>query len=951
MKQNHGSVARPRLCGVSMLALTIALGASAAAAQDTAPGGATEEAVEQVVVTASRVARTGFTAPTPTTVIGSAQIEQRAATNISTILYDVPAFRPSPPGSMAAANGGALYADLRGLGNARTLVLVDGRRYVPSAAVDLNQFPTILIDRTEVVTGGASAQWGSDAIAGVVNLILKNRFSGFQANVQTGISNYGDSREYRAAFLAGTDFMGGRGHVVVSGDYTNNGGTGTFYSRPWGRNEYNLITNPCPLQVAVSATCPTGGNGQPTRAIASNVHLATMTPGGLITSGPLRGIEFLPGGTPGRFTYGDYVGGVAMVGGEMYGNTFGGSLPFAAPTLRYSYYSHGEFEIAPKITAFAEGAFGYSHVRNHSLVGKDQGPVAVSGTASIANALVIRNDNAYLPAAIKTQMAQAGVTFVNMGRISFDLGSENPDLRNFTTRLAAGLKGELAGWKWDASYQYGLNRYRQYIFNDRIEANWVKAVDAVVAPAGVAGVAAGSIVCRSTLTAPNDGCKPANIFGAGSVSPAAHDYTYGTAWAQSRYTQNSAAANVTGEPFSTWAGPVSVAFGGEYRKEEQVAISDPISQANGFNLGNTKAIAGDFDVKEGYFEAVVPLAKDMAFAKSLDFNGAVRIADYSSVGSATTWKVGGTWDVNGQVRLRVGQSHDFRAPNINELYASPFFQTNTITDSKLGSSYLVAQNTVGNSKLQAEIADTFTAGLVATPAFLQGFQASVDYYDINMKGAISSINIQTIVTRCNTGVAGYCDYVTRDPATGRISAVALVQLNLSSIKTSGIDMEMSYRFPLSRFSGGMPGNISLRFLGSYLRKFVIDDTITVVDRAGEVGRNSAFNGPHFRSTGSITYQLGGFTGTAQINYVGGGNYDNTYGPSDILNNRIGSRTYLHLQSQYELSKHLQVFGTVNNAFNTAPPAVPNTGGGSSPFNGSFYDSIGRTFTIGVRYRH
>jgi len=929
-----------------------AASAPAPAAVETAAPSPELESVDQVVVTASRVARTGFTAPTPTTVIGSAQIEQRGATNVATILYDVPAFRPSPPGSMAAANGGALYADLRSLGAARTLVLVDGRRFVPSAAVDLNQFPTILIDRTEVVTGGASAQWGSDAIAGVVNLILKNRFEGFQANVQGGISTYGDYREYRGAFIAGRKFLDGRAHLVVSADYVNNTGISSYYARPWGQKEYNLVTNPCPLQAATSATCPTGGNGLPTRLISGNVHLSTMTPGGIITSGPLRGIEFLPGGTPSRFQYGDLVGGVTMIGGQQYGNTFGGTLGIAAPTLRNSFYTHGEFEITPRVTAWAEGSHAYSQVRNSSLVGKDQGPTTVLGTQSVANALVIRNDNAYLPAAIRQQMAAAGVTFVNMGRINFDLGPQKPYLRNFTTRIAGGLRGEIAGWKWDANYQYGLNRYRQYIFNDRIEANWLKAVDAVVAPAGnAAGIAAGTIVCRSTLTDPRNGCAPANIFGEGSISSAAHAYTHGTAWAQSRYSQNSFAGNVTGEPFSTWAGPVSVAFGGEYRKERQVAVSDPISQANGFNLGNTKAIAGEFDVKEGYFEAVVPLAKDMAFAKSLDFNGAVRRADYSSVGGATTWKVGGTWDVNGQVRLRIGQSRDFRAPNINELYASPFFQTNTISDAALGgASYLVAQNTVGNPNLKAEIADTFTAGVVATPAFLSGFQASLDYYDIDLQGAISSINIQNIVTRCNSGLPGYCDYVTRDPATGRISAVALVQLNLSSVKTSGLDLEMSYRFPLSRVSDSMPGNVTLRMLGTYLRKFVVDDTILVVDRAGEVGRNSTFNGPRFRATGSVTYSVGGFTGTAQVNYVGGGNYDNTWGPRDILDNRIDGRAYLHLQTQYNVNETLQVFGTVNNVLNTAPPAVPNVGGGSSPFNGAFYDSIGRTFTVGVRYR-
>jgi iron complex outermembrane receptor protein len=914
---------------------------SAGTPQTTAGGDSTSPAVlEEIQVTASRVQRTGYTAPTPTTVVDSDLIETRAATNVATVLYELPAFRPAPTGSQAAANAGAATVNLRGLGSDRTLVLMDGRRLVPA---DLNQIPALLIQRTEVVTGGASAQWGSDAVAGVLNLITKSDFTGFDAQVQGGMSKYNDYEEINAGFITGTGFSGGRGHVVLAAEYTKNEGTDGWYSRPWGDEEWVLFDNPS------AAT-----NGLPRRWITSHNHLATMTPGGIITSGPLRGIQFGPGGEPIQFNYGQLPGATNMIGGDGHGHNFAATLRPAAPVQRESVYANLKFDLTDNVTWFVDGLHSYSHVESTSVPGWTAGPTTQNGTASRQNPLVIRDDNAFLPESIRNAMADLGLTFINMGRISLDMGGYQPHNKNFTTRVATGLEGTWGDWSWDTYYQYGRNRYANDIFNNRIEARWMEAIDAVYVPTvgAPAGLIPGSIVCRSTLTNPGNGCVPMNIFGHGSPSPESHAYVYGVASARTTYTQHTAAFNVRGEPFSTWAGPVSVAAGLEYRNEEQETTSDPISQANGFALGNTKAIKGDFDVTELYVEGVLPLVQNASWAEMLDLQLAARLADYSSVGDVVTWKVGTSWTINDSVRLRASQSRDIRAPNITELYSPPFFQTQTVVDPTWPppNSYLVSQNTVGNPDLQEEKADTFTFGFVLSPSFLEGFQASVDYWNIKIEDAVGSINANTTIQRCVNGVPGYCNFVIRDPSTNRITSVTLTQINLSSLDTSGIDVEASYTLPLSRISN-LPGDLNVRLFGSFLLEKIVDDTITRVDRAGEIGRNTALNGPDFRGSLFVTYALPSFSATVQVSHVTGGNYDNSWGPMDILDNRISSRTYVNLSGRYQVNDQLQIYGVINNLLDQGPAPNPNSGGGSSPFDTGLHDPIGQRYTLGVRFRY
>ncbi|MEO6339155.1 MAG: TonB-dependent receptor [Caulobacteraceae bacterium] len=963
MASKGASALRRQLaCGSALVVLASACaGAALAQAQP-----ADDTQVGEVVVTASRVARTGFSAPTPTVVIGSETLERRGAVNVAQVLQELPSVKASSNPQTNGTNQrqpGASYADLRGLGAGRTLVLVDGRRFVPqvvsgvsSNQVDLNQIPALMIDRSEVVTGGASAQWGSDAIGGVVNLILKKNFTGFQMEAQVGQSQYGDNRSGRIAFLAGTGFAGGKGHVELSGDYARENGVRDISNRPWGRPENGgfgaLVTNPCPNQAAVSANCPTGGNGQAERLILPNVQFGNLTPGGIInTAGPLHGIAFGPGGVPYNFQYGQYVTGASsqfQVGGGQPGIAFLTGQMITPPYRRANLYLRSSYDLTDHITGWVEGSYAWEH---------GGGP----STASRNAAYTIRSDNPYIPASVKAIMTANNITSFALGHTNFDIGVTTGDDYNFTGRFAGGLNGTLpidGNWKWDLTAGYGQNRNVLHIRNNLIGGsptntylNMTNAVDAVAAPAGnILGVPAGTIVCRSTLTNPANGCQPINLFGYGSPSQLAKQYVQGTEYATTIYKQTTVSGNVTGEPFSTWAGPVSVATGFEYREESQASNTDLIAQSGSYEGNNGSDTNGKFNVKEVYGETVIPLAHDVAWAKSFDLNGAIRYADYSTkAGGQMTWKVGGVYTPFTGLLIRAARSHDIRAPNIFEL-ANP--GTNLNSTINYPATISVRQLTKGNADLTAEVANTTTAGFSYSPSFVSGLQFSVDYYKIDLNNAISSLTAQQIADLCRLGgQASACSLITFSG--GVPISVLASPLNLASVQSSGYDIQISYRTPLSRFGANLPGTVSINFGGNYVLHSTVNTGVSgaqPIDRAGEVGGpNNPFSIPHFRFTNTVVYDVGPLSISGQMRFIGRGKFDNTYTPLNINNNRIGSQTYFDFSANYKIKDRWEVFGVMNNAFNHAPPLDPSAF--TSMTNPVYYDTVGRTFKIGIRYKH
>lgn len=924
-------------------ALLFAAPVHAQEAADTSEPAAPEEVPSSgdIVVTGSRIGNNNFNAPTPVTSLNSEQLELRAPTNLGDALATIPSFRASNNSTSAGVNsrgGGVITADLRGLSPTRTLVLVDGRRFVgtgtnegANGVVDLKLIPTMLVQNVEVVTGGASAAWGSDAVAGVVNFILKDRMDGIEGTIHSGISERGDNREVRLSLAGGHSFAGDRIHFIAGGDYVKNWGIGNQYTRGWGREEYGLITNPA------FAT-----NGLPNYIISPNVRPSNMTPGGLITSGPLRGLEFLPGGQTRQFNFGT-VFGSSMIGGDNEGNNLSNTSKLRVPMETFSGMAKIRFEISPAFQPFIEANYGYSRSGGTSQQPRDPGTI------------VVNIDNAYLPQSVRDLMVANNLTTINVGRMNNDSGGVTVDGSNHLFRGVIGAKGDLGGsWRWDAYYQYGRNRYQIAAGpNNRIVANYRRAIDAVAS--------GNQIVCRSTLTNPTDGCKPLNIFGDGSV--VVNDYAFGTATFDVVNEQQVAAANLSGDIFETWAGPVSVAFGGEYRKELINGDADAISKqvqpngtTGGFQFANQLPIKGSYDVWEAYAEAAVPLLRDSPLGHSFDLNGAVRRTDYSTSGTVTTWKAGATYEPIEGLRFRATRSRDIRAANLGELFntggGSGF--TN-IFDPALGQTVQVREIAKGNVGLAPEKADTWTAGVVVQARSL-GLSLSVDYYDIKVKDVISSVSGNITAARCFAGQTEFCQFLTFNPD-GSIATVLRPFLNLNSFNTSGIDFEFKYD------TGLAGGNLTLRALGTYVEKLVTIDAGGADDRVGKVTFfNRTYGVPHFSGVVDATYRGENWLLNASTRIVGKAKFNPAFtegaGAANTINrNDVPAYAYLSLTGQVDIDagrgRKVQMFMTVDNVTDTRPPFIPSGSvGGLSETSTepTFYDVIGRTFKVGMRFK-
>jgi outer membrane receptor protein involved in Fe transport len=859
------------------------------------------------------------------TVLGAEDIQRTGAPNVADVLNQLPSVRPSlTPTSSTNHNQytGGNYLDLRGLGFNRTLVLVDGKRFVSTSIfgpVDINVVPQALLAGVEVVTGGASAAWGSDAVAGVVNLRLDHNLEGFKGSIQGGVTDHNDYRNYLASVAYGLQFGDGRGRLVMAAEAAENSGIDRLDSRDWGAKAWGIIANP--------AYTPT--NAEPQRLLVSNVRTANTSFGGLINSGPLRGTQFAPDGSAVPFQYGQLVTTSSMVGGD--GSNGSGSLVLAVPLQRRSAYGRVSYDFSDAVRGYAELSYSKSKSPLHN------------GLTATDTAIPIRNDNAYLPASIKAAMAANNITSFTLGRNHEDFARPIEILDNETKRVVAGLEGDLgAGWTWEASYTHGSSYSTAVDARVKIVSRFNLAVDAVVNPS------TGAIVCRSTLTNPQNGCVPLNLFGQGAPSPAARNYALGTATRAWDLKQDAAAIVVRGEPLSTWAGPVSLAAGAEYRRDSAEVTADPLSAAGEFFLYNTTPWKGEVTVKEAFGEVVVPLAAGQAWAKAIDLDLAVRVTDYSTSGRVSTWKAGVTYDLNDQVRFRATRSRDIRAPSMAELFQG----TNTlqfgVLDPVTGQNTTIAADTRGNPGLKPEKADTLTAGVVLSPAFLPNLRVSLDYYSIDLKQAILSLAAASIVERCYRDQPELCRLITRG-SSGLITRVETSPQNLQLISTSGADLEIAYRTPFG------PGDLSFRNLVTYLHKTTLDDGRSVIELAGSTDQPtiSAVGGlPHWRSNTSVTYEMDPYSVTLTGRYVGGGKINNAFDAKALNVLETSGRFYVDLSAQFGVLKgeerNATIFAAVTNLLDTDPPI---TGTGGFATVRALYDVIGRTYTVGLRFRY
>jgi outer membrane receptor protein involved in Fe transport len=891
-----------------------------------------EATAADIVVTGSRIQRSGFSAPTPTTVIGADDIKKAAPANIADFVNQLPQLSGSSTtrtgnGNTSAGTNGLNTLNLRSLGSNRTLVLLDGRRVVSSAVngtVDINNLPSALIERVDVVTGGASAAYGSDAVAGVVNFLLQSKFTGIKGAVSGGITERGDDENFNASLAFGAPFASGRGHILLSIEGAYQAGIDTLdpSKRKWF-SQTNMLTNP--------AYTPT--NGQPRRIVSNNVNTLLIAQGGVITSTALANTQFGVGGTPAPFVRGSVISDPFMIGGNSW--TEGNLVALDSGLKRWTGFGRATYDLTDDITFTGEASYGYSRTTGLAAYQRYSGNLTVSAT------------NPYLPASIRTQAAALGISSFRYGYSSYDLGRPENDATRQTYRAVAALDGKFANdrWKWNAYYQFGQTDTKSLLLNTTNVARFAEATDAVTNTAG-------QIVCRSTLTAPSNGCVPLNIFGIGVANPAAVQYVKGVATQNLSLKQNVAAASISGEPFTLWAGPVSVATGIEYRKEEVSGTGDAISLANGWYTGNFKGTNGSYDVKEGFVEVVIPLAHDMTLLRSLEFNGAARYTDYSTSGGVTTWKAGLTYSPVAGLILRGVRSRDIRAPNLSELYLAGQTQAQDVNDPFNNLALVRMQRvTVGNTDLRPEKADTTSFGIVYTPPFLRRFSASVDYYKIDLGGAITTLANQEIADRCFRGETAICQYIIRNSA-GTITQLIAKPINVATLKTRGLDIEASFRQPLNEIISSLDGTLTIRALGSHIAKRT---TISGGVSTEAAGQNTA-DAPKWRWLGTVSIDTPHNSFTLTMRGISAGVYDNLWTSGvDIDNNRIKGANYFDLalshRFQTEPRRQLEVFAKIENLFDKDPPVVASNAISGLQTNPILYDVIGRAYRVGARFRY
>jgi iron complex outermembrane receptor protein len=926
--------------------------AGTAHAQDTTPQSPpaasaapeSEANAGEIVVTGTRVVRNGYDAPTPTTVVGADQINAAAPANIADFVNKLPSFSASAtPRTNAYQFSSGLTGinalNLRNLGTNRTLVLLDGQRVGFSSltgVVDINNFPQALVKRVDVVTGGASASWGSDAVAGVVNFVLDHDFTGVKGQAQGSVTNYGDGKTYNLSLAAGFKFAGDRGHILLAAEQNYDEGIQGL-PRDWWQGR-SLVLNPT----------YTASNGQPQLLVLDNVGLATATPGGLITTGPLKGTYFGPGGQPLRFNYGPLVSGPYMQGGDWRYSAIQPTGDLSPRLSRQNFFGRASFDVTDSLKVFVQASYARSHSSS-----------AVSDQFNLGN-ITIQPDNAFIPASIAPQVTT-----------SFSLGTLNADLKPLIAitdrksyRGVIGAEGDFGAmgsqWHWDVYGQKSINDiYTAGVAS--ITSRFNNAIDAVRAPNG-------TIVCRSTLTDPTNGCVPYNVFGTGVNSAAVSNYIQGLSTSDIKLKETVFAGNLRGEPFSTWAGPVSLAAGIEHRRESVDGTNDPLSTTRSYFAGNYRATTGAYNVTEGYLETVVPLAKDVAFAHSLDLNAAVRVTDYSTSGTVVTWKAGLTYAPVPDIKFRVTRSRDIRAPNLAELYQVAGSNTTTTPDpfrNNAISQFISV--TQGNLNLKPEKADTLGLGVIFSPRFIPGFQASVDYYNIDVKDYIQTIDGGTTLTQCFAGNAALCNQIVRGaPAAGQtvgpITTIFVQPINLAKATARGLDFEMSYRTEL------LDGNLSLRALATRFLKNYFNNGVNVpTDTVGTNSANAAsfLSLPKWRYLATVAWSKGPLDLSFTARGISSGVYNTSYvqctsscptsTPANmtISNNHIPGAIYFDASAQYEFVKGVQAFVVVENLANTDPVQIgygTSVGGGNLSVNPALYDIVGRTFRVGIRFK-
>jgi iron complex outermembrane receptor protein len=915
---------------------------------------------ESVVVTGTRILDDTQFSP-PVTTVTVRELMRLTPSSVPDGLNKMPIFAPAQTSNSttSGANGRGFrpngnFLDLRGLGPNRTLVLEDGRR-VPATfydgTVDANTLPQMLVQRVEIVTGGASAVYGSDAVTGVVNFILDRHFDGFKAVAQAGVSQYGDAKSFRLGVAGGQDLLD-RGHVIWSLEVYDRDAITDEAARPYG---------------GLGAAIVGSGSAAVPFQLVTGIRKSDASFGGLVTSGPFAGQQFLGGGTLAPFNPGTPTPtGGAAIGGD------GGIVhnEYLLPVINTAQgFGRFDYALTPSLDGYVQASYALTRTYEANQI--------IFNTPS-AYPVTIYSGNAYLGASQQAVLKATGTDSFTLNRFDDEL-SRRLAMKYRTGALAvtAGLEGTAFGaFHWDAYYTHGETRTELSTPGNVNAERFYAAIDAVRDPAG------GAIVCRAALAAPGafPGCVPLDLFGASAPSQAAIGYVEGTTSWTARNSLDDFGANISGTVFNGWAGPLKIAVGGEYRLQAlDLTTSVPDLTFNPQNLrvggvtgttippGNLKwfketlsSAKGANSVEEADVELNLPLASQLPLMEYLALDAGYRFTSYSTSGRTDTWKLGLEWQMLDDLRLRGARSQDIRALTLFDLFQAPLISSSGINDPLTNTSGSVNTSQAGNRALKPEVAHNTTVGLIYTPQWLRDFSASVDYFHINIDNAIGTVTGNNPITQnlclASGGASPLCGLIVRpisyndtSPANFPLQFFQLKE-NLAKTYSEGLDIEANYQADLGVWDPALQGGLRMRLLWTHqstLKTQTLPGTL-VTDAAGTAQT------PVDRLTFTASYLLDDFTldilERFQSSFRQNVNQTLVFAIPDV---RPYYQTDIGLSYNFTAAgEGVTGFLDISNLFNVQGDVFQTPGYTGSPgLNypvGPGADLIGRTFTIGLR---
>jgi iron complex outermembrane recepter protein len=905
--------------------------ASQTGAADTAPANSGE-----IVVTGSRLANPALAQAAPIEVISSKDIALSGQSSIENVLNEMPQFIPSTSGASNNPGGGVSTGDLRGLGSQRTLVLVNSRRYVSydtNQIVDLNSIPAALVERVDVVTGGKSAVYGSDAIAGVVNFVLKQNFSGVKANAGYRINGAGDGGTFDSNITLGQNFADGRGNVTVYANYTDRKSI-TQGDRAYSR--YALTDD---------------GNGG-------------LTNGG---SSSIEGTRFVIGGVSRKFgTDGSYS---PYTTADAY--NYAPANYLQVPLKRVMVGTQDHFDVNDHLNFYVEGQYIHNRSKNQLA------PTPFSGSVSIDN------DSPFLSASSQALLQGYdtdgdGYTTATIYRRLSEVGNRISSDDVHAYRIVGGVKGQISGnWNYDAYYSFARTHFVETQYGNVSRSRVLQALATTTDSSG-------NLVCTDA----SNGCVPLDIYGAGNISSAAASFISVTTRNASEITEQVANAAITNDhlfDLGLGGGAAGLAFGVEYRREHGSYNPDAeLSSGDVVGFNASEGVSGGYNVKEEFLELDVPLIGNKPFIDKLAANAAYRHSDYSvSAGSVNTYSFGLVYAPIRDVSFRGQYSTAVRAPTVNDLYAGSaqgyYAASDPCTTSAATTSASLAASCVatgvpsaalgtaydggdaqiegysgGNRNLKAEKAKTLTVGMVVQPHIIPRLSFTVDYYRVNIAHYITTVGVANIMSACyGTAANGwtpyassYCSLITRDSN----SYAAVVQNNLENsggLKTRGVDFEARYSVPLAfGLFGTKDSKLDLRFSGTRLLRFALNPLTSIADLtlqcAGKFGTQCGNPYAKWRLNSRATWSTGPLSLSLQWRYLSSVKDDDD--STDYSVERIKAYNYFDLSASIDATEKLTWTIGVNNMFNKQPPLLGDNQEQANTYP-STYDPYGRAFFV------